>query len=157
MDVATIRPDVLARFWAKVNPCGPVHPTLGSACWLWTAAVGSGGYGVVWQTGSLLYAHRFAYEAVIGPVPEGLHIDHLCRVRNCVRPDHLEPVTQRENILRGVGMCAVQAKRTHCPQGHPYSGDNLYVLRGKRYCRECVRKSNRERAARKRLHAPPST
>lgn len=83
--------------------------------------------------------HRLAWEEVRGPIPAGLVIDHLCRNRACYRIDHLEVVTQRENILRGEGATAVHARKTQCPQGHPYSGPNLYVepSTGKRRCRTC--------------------
>src|SRR6266568_5486930 len=102
------------RFWAKVDRSG--------ACWLWTAHVGEDGYGTFSLDGHHQRAHRIAWVLLRGPIPEGLQIDHLCRVRACVNPDHLEPVTQRENILRGEGISALCARRTHCPQGHEYTG-----------------------------------
>jgi hypothetical protein len=85
-------------------------------------------------------AHRWAYEYSIGPIPEHLELDHLCRSRNCVNPEHLEAVTHLENMGRGISH---QKAKTHCPKGHPYSGENLYVApsNGKRYCRECTRAS----------------
>jgi len=89
--------------------------------------------------------HRVVWEAINGPIPNGLTIDHLCRVRNCINPGHLEVVTMRENILRGTGPTAINAKRTHCTHGHPLSGDNLYSYRGNRNCRECARRRSRER------------
>lgn len=81
-----------------------------------------------------------SHELHKGPIPEGLVIDHLCRNRGCVNPDHLEAVTQRENILRGEGLAAANARKTHCPKGHPYSGENLYVVpsSGRRQCRICA-------------------
>lgn len=145
MDVATIRPDVLARFWSKVNPCGPVHPTLRTECWLWAAAIGPDGYGCFWALSSMVKAHRFAYESSVGPIQVGLQIDHLCRVRSCVNPSHLEPVTQRENIMRGTSPSAMHARKTHCPNGHTYEGGNLYLnpsgSRACRACRACRRKA----------------
>lgn len=131
-----------ARFWAKVNKTGPVPdyaPDLGP-CWLWLAAKNKG-YGCFGVTGKMVLAHRYAYELAIGPIPSGLTIDHLCRTPSCVNPAHLEPVTHRENVLRGVGPTAQQARKTHClPGGHPLSGDNLYLRpNGKRECRTCRR------------------
>ena len=143
----------LVRFWAKVNK-GAVSeyaPHLG-ACWLWVGGKrnGYGRFGVTHGVG--VYSHRFAYELLIGPIPAGLTIDHLCRVLTCVNPSHLEPVTNRENVLRGVSFAALHARKTHCPQGHPYSGDNLYIAPGgrKRECRECKRYHRLERTERER-------
>lgn len=92
---------------------------------------------------------RWYYEQVRGPIPAGLHLDHLCRNTMCVNPDHLEPVTQRVNTLRGIGVAAVHAKKTHCINGHPFSGDNLvYRSNGRwRDCRECRRAKDRRRQA----------
>jgi hypothetical protein len=83
-------------------------------------------------------AHRLYYELEKGPIPKGLTLDHLCRVRCCVNPDHLEPVTPVENVMRGESFFAKQARRTHCPQGHEYIGRNLMITRrGERKCRAC--------------------
>jgi hypothetical protein len=84
------------RFWDKVQD----RPK-GEGCWLWEGAINSQGYGNFWDGVRFVKAHRFAYECLIGEIPEGLTIDHLCRVRHCVNPSHLEPVTMRENFLRG--------------------------------------------------------
>ena len=97
------------RFWAKV------HKT--DSCWLWTGSL-SRGYATFSHGGRRYSVHRFAYELLVGPIPKGLVIDHLCRVRHCVNIDHLEVVTQRVNILRGVGAPANHARQTHCPKGH---------------------------------------
>lgn len=107
-------------------------------CWLWTGYVDRDGYG---RQNEGRLAHRLMYEALVGPIPEGLTIDHLCRVRHCVNPAHLEPVTLRENVLRGYGLGGNQARRTHCPQGHPYDEENTYKAPGsrRRYCRACQR------------------
>ena len=118
------------RFWLKVEDAG--------LCWHWTGHIGDGGYGTFRGPGRrTVKAHRFAYESLVGPIPDGLFLDHLCRVRHCVNPEHLEPVTGRVNTLRGEGITAAQARRTHCHRGHPLSGDNLWIVRGRRCCREC--------------------
>lgn len=119
------------RFWLKVNRTG--------GCWLWTAAVSTGGYGRVHWDGKLRQAHRVAYELEVGPIPEGLELDHLCRVRRCVRPDHLEPVSGKVNKLRGVSPSADHARKTHCDAGHPLEGPgaDVYTRNGWRYCRPC--------------------
>jgi hypothetical protein len=105
-----------------------------TGCLLWTGAVAPNGYGRLGESA----AHRFSYELWIGPIPAGLVIDHLCRVRRCVNPMHLEAVTSRENILRGVGPTAQKARQTHCKYGHELSGANLRVRAdGGRDCRRC--------------------
>ena len=136
------------RFWEKValDPNG---------CWVWTGATNDGGYGQLRTDGVTQYAHRLAYETFVGPIPDGLQIDHLCRTRLCVNPAHLEAVTQRENILRGVSTSAQRARMTHCIAGHPLSGGNLYIRPdGKgRHCRICQRRRNRETRHRRRQRA----
>lgn len=138
-----------ARFWAKVNKDGPApahRPELGS-CWLWTAGKDVGGYGIFRvSTASQKKAHRVSYVMLVGAIPDGLQLDHLCRVRHCVRPDHLEPVTGAENCRRGtVGdrFKKIQLAKTHCPAGHPYADENLYSRPSRkgrsRECRECTR------------------
>lgn len=106
-----------------------------SGCWLWTGFVDRKGYGVIGVGGrKLSKAHRFSYERFVGPVPDGMQLDHLCRVRNCVNPSHLEPVTNRENVIRGN---AARPAKTHCKNGHPYK-ENLYLNpRGHRECMKC--------------------
>lgn len=109
-----------------------------TGCGFWTAGTNEKGYGQFRVNGRTVKAHRWAYEYFIGPIPDGLQLDHLCRNRSCVNPAHLEPVTSRENILRGDTLAASQIKRTHCPQGHPYVGENLYTESdGRRRCRTC--------------------
>lgn len=122
-----------ARFWIKVRKT--------DTCWFWTAGTTHDGYGLFWFDGQTVYSHRWAYEHQIGPIPAGLTLDHLCRNSNCVRPSHLEPVTMRENILRGNNLAAQNARKTHCSKyGHPLFGSNLYLAPdNKRYCRECHR------------------
>jgi hypothetical protein len=133
--------DTIDRFDAKWFR----HPITG--CWIWTASTTPAGYGKVRINGQLRYAHRVAYERHMGPIPEGLELDHLCRVRRCVNPAHLEPVTHRENMLRGEGVGSRCAAVTHCPQGHPYDEANTHrTTTGRRKCRAC----NRIRAAARR-------
>jgi len=123
------------RFWEKVY----ADPNTG--CWLWGGATRSDGYGALWFNKKVMAAHRISHEFFCGEIPSGLEIDHLCRVRCCVNPDHLEPVTHSENIRRGLAPQAgraFQLAKTHCPSGHPYDGDNLYIdPRGRRGCRSC--------------------
>lgn len=119
------------RFWAKVDKEG--H----AGCWIWTGARLSG-YGMFWEDGRTRRAHRFAYELLVGGIPEGLVLDHLCRNPECVNPGHLEPVTQRENTMRGEGFAPVNAAKTHCKHGHSLTEDNVYRRRdGRRMCRPC--------------------
>lgn len=125
-----------------------------AGCWLWTGSLNAAGYG---KHGKKV-AHRVVYELLVGPIPPGLQMDHLCRVRRCVNPDHLEPVTQQVNIERGEGACARNARVTHCPRGHAYADGNLYVNpQGFRRCRLCVARHQREyKKRRKELLASPS-
>lgn len=114
-------------------------PEPNTGCVLWTRMTTHDGYGRIKSHGRHLWAHREAYEAYVGQIPAGLTIDHKCRVRCCINPDHLEAVTKRENTLRGIGPSAQHAKKTHCPAGHEYSGTNLYMHKGRRHCRACMR------------------
>lgn len=82
-------------------------------------------------------AHRFSYQLYKGNIPKNLVIDHLCKNPSCVNPDHLEAVTNRENILRGISPAAINSKKTHCPKGHKLSGDNVYIYRNSRWCKKC--------------------
>lgn len=120
-------------------------------CWVWTGNRHEAGYGRIMIDRVLWRAHRAVYEATVGPIPDGLHIDHLCRNRACVNPDHLEPVTEQVNILRGVSPHALNARKTHCQEGHPFAGDNLLLWAdGKRRCRICMTERNRQTTARRR-------
>lgn len=130
----------------KVNP--------ESGCWEWQGAKHSCGYGRITTGGSrspnmkVHYPHRIAYESVKGPIPQGLQIDHLCRNRLCVNPDYLEAVTQKENMLRGIGASAINAAKTHCIRGHVLEGDNLQIPRGGKWtwrrCHECYKLRKRK-------------
>lgn len=122
----------IERFWSKVDKSGE--------CWEWTGGRSRDGYGHFHLGGRTLLAHRVSHELIIGTIPDGLHIDHLCRNPPCVRPEHIEPVTPRINNLRGVGLPALNASKTHCPQGHPYDQENtLPTPSGGRACRTCSR------------------
>lgn len=119
----------------------------GDGCWEWAGAHNRDGYGTAYTTPTGAKpqgAHRVVYELLVGPIPEGLTIDHLCRNRGCVNPAHLEPVPKHENILRGEGVAARNAAKTHCPQGHAYTAENTRITRvGSRRCRTCHRESQR--------------
>ncbi len=118
------------RFWAKIEQ----HP---GGCWLWTAATSHDGYGQFKWNGSMKYAHKVAYEELTGPVPEGKELDHLCRVRACVR--HTEPVTRSENQRRGDRATHARGAK-HCRNGHLIAEAGVFVQRdGYRVCRECLR------------------
>ena len=119
------------RFWSKVRK--------GDLCWAWMAGKVKG-YGTFWDGTRTARAHRFAYELLVGPIPDGLDIDHLCRNRGCVNPDHMEVVTNRQNVLRGIGPTAENAVKTHCAHGHPFSPENTHIRpSGRRTCRACHR------------------
>lgn len=142
------RPNVTntpAIFWSRVDKT--------DSCWIWRGRFVKhhyrGGYGRFDIAGKGKLAHRLSYEWLIGPVGEGLELDHLCRNRACVNPDHLEPVTHAENMRRGA-----HAMKTHCPKGHEFVGHNLvlYTARGwtERRCRAC--KNERMRTSRHASH-----
>jgi hypothetical protein len=125
------------RFWEKVDVSG--------VCWEWTGAR-TNGYGYFKRVGTTRRAHRIAYEHLVGPVPDGLVLDHLCRNRGCVNPDHLEPVTSRENLRRGSGIAGRHARSDLCPRGHEYR-----FQCGRRYCPACTNESRVRSDARLRL------
>lgn len=136
--------DVVDRSMAKIEL--PAEPE-GCWCWIWTGAAGGregARYGRIFagrrtDAGhpAAEQAHRIAYQLAIGPIPEGMEIDHLCRVTLCVNPDHLEAVTPLENQRRGSAPMQAQRKQTHCKRGHAFTPENTYSWRGMRRCRKC--------------------
>ena len=107
-------------------------------CWVWLGAKMRNGYGQLVVGGVHYAAHRYAYQELVGAIPAGLDLDHLCRNRACTNPDHLEPVTRSENPLRGLKRTH-NLEKTHCPSGHEYSDENTYVNGDRRQCRACAK------------------
>lgn len=137
------------RFWIKVNKDGPLWD--GTNCWEWTGSKVRG-YGDFWLGTVNGLAHRYSYKTLVGPIPEGLQIDHLCRNRPCVNPAHLEPVTASVNNRRGIGPELLRKRMaafTHCPKGHGYTPENTYTSKKNcRDCRACKRIRNKQRPSR---------
>lgn len=133
--ISFLDPRLPRRAWKKITPC-PM-----SGCWLWIGKWQHQGYGIACLPNrASQVAHRWVYRMLVGEVPAGLDLDHLCRVRCCVNPAHIEPVSHRENILRGDTFGARNVTLTHCPSGHEYAGDNLLLCAdGARKCRACHR------------------
>lgn len=120
------------NFWTKVDFGEGVN-----GCWLWTGAR-TGGYGVFGFDGGTVVAHRAAFYLCVGPIDQGLELDHLCRVRRCVNPEHLEPVTRRENLRRSpLALPAKNALKTECKHGHAFTEENTYIGKNGRNCRKC--------------------
>lgn len=152
------RATLAERFWSKAKADG-------TGCWVWQGSLQSKGYGSLYVAGKTRSAHRLAYELVKGPIPDGLELDHLCRRRDCVNPDHLEAVTHAENVRRGEANVINTARfdrareqRTHCPYGHEFTTENtweeVYKPTGviMRHCRECG--MQRRRRSRREQEAP---
>lgn len=135
------------KFWMRVDRRGP------DECWPWLGGKCKSGYGMMRKSYfGIVVAHRIAYTLCVGPVADDLELDHLCRNRGCVNPAHLEPVPPKVNNHRGVGAAARNAKKTHCPKGHPLSGENLMVLKqGFRRCKTCMDAQRRKSRQKSRL------
>lgn len=133
------------EFWNSVLINSTGYGT--DACWTWQGAHTKSGYAMATLNYKRHYLHRFAYERLIGAVPAGLELDHLCRNRGCFNPAHLEPVTHAENMRRGHW-----GRKTECPQGHPYDAENTRInaSNGGRECRTCVRARKRAASAARR-------
>lgn len=143
----TLTPADLERFWAKVEKT--------SSCWLWTGTKNTDGYGRAYiRQGSQpkyrgYMAHRLSFVLAGGEIPDRYVLDHICRVRNCVNPEHLRAVTNKFNILAGISASAVNARRTHCKNGHEFTPENTRISRGARICRTCdCAKQRRAKSAR---------
>lgn len=155
---------LLATSWGTPNHCGIAWEQLASrikvlpsGCWRWTGTIGYWDYGQIGHKGKIYRAHRVVYIAIKGPT--ALPLDHLCRRKWCVNPDHLEPVSNRTNVLRGHGVAARNAKKICCQRGHRLSGENLRLKRGRygflRTCRQCACADAKRRARLFwRIHAP---
>lgn len=128
--------DIAERFWSRVNKT----PT----CWLWTGYLDRGGYGTIRVPGKRFKVHRFAYEMLASRIPEGYEIDHLCRIRHCVNPEHLEPVTRKENVLRGESPSAKAARQTHCIRGHELLPAGTLSQLPYRVCLQCKKIRNQQ-------------
>jgi hypothetical protein len=140
------------RFWSKVDKAGPLplHGDVPGRCWQWTAGTIPSGYGSFHVARMRRAAsHRYAWENLRGPIPDGLTIDHLCRNKLCVNPDHLEVVSRGENTLRAVDIGAPNRSKTHCAKGHEFDQENTRIIAGRgRRCRTCDRDRERNRQRR---------
>jgi len=140
------------RFYERVE----MIPEAG--CWIWLGSYSGSGYGAFSLTigpyKSLTEAHRASYWMFKGPIPKGMHIDHLCKVKQCVNPYHLDCVTPRENIMRSCSPSAINVAKTHCIVGHPFSKENTYWHKNKRGCRICRKNQWEDFKSRSAQHRP---
>lgn len=143
------RPNLALRVDANVRFDRSYTVDAATGCWVWSLSLDTSGYGRLRIDGRQLSSHRFAYQRFVGPISDGMQLDHLCRNRACCNPAHLEQVTLHENIRRGG-----PATKVDCANGHPLSGDNLVIrTSGKRACRICSNRSKLEYKIRKRAEA----
>lgn len=146
-----VPPEQYARFWSKVS-----FPSGGRGCWLWTGKLDRGGYGKFRTSIRNASAHVVSYSICIGDVPVGMELDHVrargCVHRHCVNPAHLEPVTRRENWIRGESLSAINIRATHCKHGHALDEENIYRQPSKPESRNC-RKCRARRTVEKRSRA----
>src|SRR5690625_3233457 len=137
-DPLKVRPRWFETFWTHVEVTG--------FCWNWTGSTFPSGYGAAASGRGARRAHRVGYELLVGSIPDGMQIDHLCRNLLCVNPDHLDVCDARTNTLRSFNPSAVNARKTHCSSGHEFTVDNTYVkYGGSRRCRTCIREDMRRR------------
>lgn len=140
----------ITRFWSRVSKRG-------DDCWEWIGGRLSSGYGYFAIDHYNYMAHRVAYELLVAPIPAGLVIDHLCRNRSCVNPLHMEPVTDRENVLRGNALSNTNRAKTHCKAGHEFTSENTILGKGRfgtyRVCRRCRREYQRHERSRQRANS----
>jgi hypothetical protein len=141
--IPAVNSSVIEKFLAKVDKNGPLWN--GTPCWDWKGCKNVKGYGL-FSCYKLVQSHRFSYEIFSGPIGEGLTIDHLCRRRGCVNPLHLEVVTRKENVLRGIGLTAKNHQKTHCLRGHSFDEKNTYIYKGIRGCVTCRSESAKKLA-----------
>lgn len=147
----TALPRILRRLIAGPN-----------GCCLWTGATNPKGYGSIKVRQKVLVTHRVVFEHFNGPIPAGLEVDHLCRVRRCCNPHHLQAVTHEENVRRSLGLAALNAQKTHCDYGHEFTPENTAVYKGRkgaqiRRCRTCARGWNADYRARQAKIARSAT
>lgn len=135
-----------------------LHVAVVGDCWEWTGARQKTGYGKTSRGGRMLLAHRLAYEVTLGPIADGLTVDHLCRNRSCIRPDHMDLVPMGVNTMRGTSVSAINVAKTHCVRGHPFDATNTRLDSYQhRHCRTCEREHCRQYRLRVAARTRPTT
>ncbi len=139
-----LTPRDLQRFLSKIRKL--------NNCWVWQGTKSKNGYGLFRLYNKNILAHRLSYELFVGEIPKNLQTDHLCRNRLCVNTNHLEPVSCKENVLRGIGLASINKQKTHCSQGHEFTPENTYIdNKNKRKCKECNKTRSRNWARNNKL------